>query len=1121
MKGVTPLDAWVARALGLLATGILIAFLAPAGQALAAPETIALNGDAATGYPTSGTATVYADGFSLAYVSGNPRWQTVTVVDSATGQVVAQCPGPNCAVTAGNGMYIQDATISGLQPGVTYSVSIFEIEDIMQSLYAFEDLAPDLTTQDPVGRLAMSGPTGYPPKSPYQLNLTLSADTIEPSLTWTVAQAQLGPGGAPIPFTACPAGARLSGGVCLYALTVASGGTATLTTTNQQSGGPGYVYRYTATAAGYSTNAVLFANAPTFFVHRRTRGLFVTWPDEGNGATYDVFGGPGSAGCSQSTFNDPLPAGTTQLAVGGLTPNTQYAVCMWAAIPNQPVTPGGWNPTWWVAGGDGNGSGMWYTLPDVPGEAAVGGLLAAYYDVPALSVGMAGPATSLFGNGASYTEVQGPIDFAASCNCAASWPYAGHGGPMPVGTAGGGTAQGFAAKFLGWLHAPATGAYDIGCRADDACQVWVNGAIVVDGMSGGGPYPDYYGACNACSGVSGSIVLTAGDWYPVEVDYTQGRGGASLAFYWTPPGGAQADVPAADLAYPVLAGAQGGSQGNATISWASNGNPAGSTYQLERYVLSPSGGASDGTVLYLGPGTSYTTTDLQPGELTAYFARAASGDGFWTPYATEPGGGGYLYADTPAPTVAVPSSSASLTVTWPDVGGGAHYAVIWSSQPDFGTVDESGDLGSGVTTYVIAGLAPNTAYYVALNAWVPELSGVGDQICTGGAGGGCWWADAGGGQWTLANPPASLQVSGAGSALTLSWGGGGNPAGTSYRWSVGPLDSGTAGASGVTAALQAVAAGLSCQTDYTGSVLAVNGAGVAGTAVSAAAETGICPPSPQVGLSIDNGLAQTSSTSVTLDVTATDVNYTQAELRMRVSDDGSTWSAWGPYAATASWMIDGTAGPNTVYVQVEDPDGGVGSATATITYDSSLSVVAGSQGGQCVYRGMQALCVASPVITAAFAMPAGSVSMEISFDNTSWSAPQDATGTVDLVLPTGDGLKAVFARYFDRRDIATAAGPDYFVLETTPPSVEASWLEGAAVTDAGAATLMVRASDGVMPSTSLNAVVAGAASWSGPLPASGQIPLTLSGSGYVTVTVTVTDPAGNAASAEAGIYNAG
>ena len=1097
----------------------LTATAAQGGRALAAPQAVGLTGNVATGLATSGTATVYADGFTLAYNGGSIRWQQVEVINVATQAAAAVCPGINCTVTEWNTGNVKAATVRGLQPGSTYSIFITEINTINES--DDETLVPSLTMQSPAGLLSIGGPSGYPPLNPAQIDLTLSADTVE-GLTWTIVQSQLGPDGAQVPFSSCPQGSTLGAGNCQYSVAVAAAGSATLTTSNQQSGALGYVYRYTASASGYAAPAVLFANAPTYDVHRRTRGLFVTWPDEGNGAQYEVFGGPGIGACGAPTFTSGLlPVGTTQWSAVGLLPNTEYSVCMWAEIPGQSVTPNGWLPTWWPQAGNANGNGMWYTLPDVPGQLATGGLLAAYYDIPALAGGGAGPPTAIFGGAVDYTAVQGPINFRTSCNCATSWPYAGHDGPMPSTVAGDGTAQAFGAKYLGWLYAPTTGVYTIGCRADDACQAWVNGRLVADGMMGSGSSPNFYGACNACGGVLGSISLSAGDWYPLEIDYTQATGGGSIDFFWVPPGAAQSDVPPADLAYPVLAVTQGGTADQASLSWAPGDNPAGTTYELTQDILSPAGAVTGSPFVHQSTATTFTTTNLQPGLVTQYAVRAISGDGLGTPATTEPGGGGLLDVVAPPPDISAPASSTQLAVSWPDVGNGAHYAVIWSTQSDFAAWSGSGDIGAGVGRYTIAGMVPNTEYFVALDAWISESSGIGGQGCMGGSGGGCWWTGAtGGGQWTLANPPTEFQATGAANALNLSWNSNGNPPSTLYTWTVTPVGASTDVVSGAVTASQGVAGGLACQSGYTATVDASNGAGVATSSVQLTAETGLCPPAPEVGLAIDNGLAQTASRAVTLDVNASDVSYVQSDLRMRFSNDGGNWSTWGPFASTSTWAINGGKGPNTVYVQVRDPGGGVGSATATITYEASISPLSGQGGNACRYQGLSATCVKSPLIAAAFTMPAESVSMEVSFDNTNWSQPQDAAGAINLVLPSGDGLKAVFARYFNAQNIASAEGPDYFLLETTPPRVNTvGWLGDAAVTDNGSAVLVIDASDAFTPGDGLQVNIGGASTWSGLLPSDGEIPLTLAGSGYVTVIVTVSDGAGNSTSAEAGIYN--
>lgn len=699
---------------------------------------------------------------------------------------------------------------------------------------------------------------------------------------------------------------------------------------------------------------------------------------------------------------------------------------------------------------------------------------------------------------------------------------------MPPNTAGGGTAQFFAAKYLGWVYAPTTGTYTFGCKADDACQVWIDGmGLVASGMTSGGSSPNYYGVCNACGGVAGTVSLTAGTWYAIEVDYTQVGGGAGISLYWTPPGGQQGDIPASDLAYPSLSGAAGGGQWQATISWPQQSNPGGASnppntnYAVQQFLLSPSGSVTSSGTLCQTTGDSCTTSNLGQGTVSGYYADAESGDGFWTPSTTEPGGGGYLWADAPQPSVATPTNSGSLSVNWPALGNGAHFGVVWNTQNSGSGASMSSDLGTGQTSYTIGGLQPDTQYYVWIDAWIPEPSGVGDNACANGSGGGCYWSGAAPfPQWTLANPPTSLVVTGASNSLSGSWSPNGNPNTTNYSWSVTPAGSSSTSLTGTTGTQAATASPLVCQSNYSFAVWAVNGANVPTTQTAVTSETGTCSPPPKVALEVDNGLSQTASTSVTLDIQATDANYAQSQLKMRFSNDGSAWSTWQSYAATATWTLTGAPGPNTVYAEVQDPQDGLGSAIATISYDSSLSTVTSGSGTACAYEGTSATCTNNPIVTATFTVPSGAVSMETSLDGENWSQPRDAKASVSLVLPTGDGLKAVFARYFNQDNVATPEGPDYFVLDTTPPAIQSvSWLNNAAATDAGAATLVIQASDNITPASALQVSISGAATWSGVLPSNEQIPLTLTGTGYVTVDVKVSDQAGNTATAQAGIYN--
>lgn len=85
---------------------------------------------------------------------------------------------------------------------------------------------------------------------------------------------------------------------------------------------------------------------------------------------------------------------------------------------------------------------------------------------------------------------------------------------------------------------------------------------------------------------------------------------------------------------------------------------------------------------------------------------------------------------------------------------------------------------------------------------------------------------------------------------------------------------------------------------------------------------------------INNGDPSTSSLVVDLQISASDDRSGMSQ--MRFSNDGSTWSAWEPYAATRSgWTLEfmmGFPAPRTVHVQVIDAAGNTASALDDIFY---------------------------------------------------------------------------------------------------------------------------------------------------------------------------------------------
>ncbi len=93
---------------------------------------------------------------------------------------------------------------------------------------------------------------------------------------------------------------------------------------------------------------------------------------------------------------------------------------------------------------------------------------------------------------------------------------------------------------------------------------------------------------------------------------------------------------------------------------------------------------------------------------------------------------------------------------------------------------------------------------------------------------------------------------------------------------------------------------------------------------------------PTGSLTINDGAATTTSTTVTLKIQATDTLSGVTE--MRFSNDGRTWSDWEGFQSTRAWDLtryggSSSSGPKTVYAQLRDRAGNVSQTfSATIRF---------------------------------------------------------------------------------------------------------------------------------------------------------------------------------------------
>lgn len=249
----------------------------------------------------------------------------------------------------------------------------------------------------------------------------------------------------------------------------------------------------------------------------------------------------------------------------------------------------------------------------------------------------------------------------------------------------------------------------------------------------------------------------------------------------------------------------------ARLSWSTNGNPSGTTYEIWRKTINSSGQVVKDEKLGSTTGTSFVTTNNQPGQYYRFRVRAiyngksvdSSEVVFWT-----------------APEGTVTAGTRSLTLNWPAVGNGVRYRIL--RRVNGGSWSEVASTTN--TSYTFSSLDPNSKYEFAL---APDLPNGGTD----------WWANFTGPKspyWYQPGAPTFSNITQ--TSLTVSWSRGSNPSsGVTYRVTRKPANGSEVEVYRGTGT-SFTDSGLTPGTQYTYKVFAINAEG-AGPSASASVWT--------------------------------------------------------------------------------------------------------------------------------------------------------------------------------------------------------------------------------------------------------------------------------------------
>ncbi len=198
--------------------------------------------------------------------------------------------------------------------------------------------------------------------------------------------------------------------------------------------------------------------------------------------------------------------------------------------------------------------------------------------------------------------------------------------------------------------------------------------------------------------------------------------------------------------------------------------------------------------------------------------------------------------------------------------------------------------------------------------------------------------------------------------------------------------------------------------------------------------------------------ANTNTLANSVYANATDAggsNLYQTQIGTTASTCASAaWGIWANYDANAALPVtlaigDGT---KTVCAQFKDNAGNVSAASSTtINLDQTVPTATST-----VINSGDAYTANTVVNMANDATDAGSGlgTMSFSEDDSNWSTPETYATSKIWTLPTGDGAKTIFARFFDKAGNVSPTYSDTINLDTAPPTTTAITDDGQLTKDA-------------------------------------------------------------------------
>jgi|GEM_PF-2920150 len=263
---------------------------------------------------------------------------------------------------------------------------------------------------------------------------------------------------------------------------------------------------------------------------------------------------------------------------------------------------------------------------------------------------------------------------------------------------------------------------------------------------------------------------------------------------------------------------------------------------------------------------------------------------------------------------------------------------------------------------------------------------------------------------------------------------------------------------------------------------------------------------PSGSMKINNDIAYTNASSVTLNLTGSDVTSGIDQMRFS-ADEGATWSDWEEFSGTKSFALLSGDGTKTVTAQLRDKAGLV-----SLNFSDLIILDTTTPEGLLNINSGAAYTNTANVTLNLSGSDSGSgiASMSFSTDNANWSAPEAYVSSSAFTLSPGDGSKTIYVKYFDKAGNVSPAYSKFITLDTVSPTGSLAIHNDAGQTTTREVTLTLTGTDALSGVSQMRFSLDSGTTWTGWEPFAATKALTLSGAnGNKTVQYQLSDAAGN------------